>query len=139
MNIKPIHDQVVVLPDPPPSVYKGLIVMPETVIAENPNYYTVTGRVVATGTHSFERAKKGQYDFGQPIEQRPFDVQPGQRVVFNRYAGKQITCDDDRVRYLILRECEILGVLEGEHDVQPGYHEAGDTGVKALDPKAMPV
>ena len=134
MNIKPIHDQVVILPDPAPSLFKGLIAMPETVLADNPNFYTVSGRIVAVGSHSFERAKKGQYDFGAPLEQREFDVAVGQRVLFNRFAGNQITCDDDRVMYLILRECEILGILDAEHEVQPGYMDAGDTGVKSLDP-----
>lgn len=128
MNLKAIHDQVIILPDPPVKAI-GLIEIPDIVLSENPNYYTVTGRVVALGSHSFDRAKKGQYDFGEPVEVVPFDVAIGDRVLYNRYAGKQVTCDDDRTLYLILRECEILGVLTDDVAVQPGYQEATDRGV----------
>lgn len=129
MNLRAIHDQVIILSDPPVTTYKGIIALPEAVIAENPNYYTVTGRVVAVGSHSFERAKKGQYDFGDAVEARAFDVVVGDRVLYNRYAGKQITCDDDHTLYLVLRECEIMGVVTDDVEVQPGYQDATDRGV----------
>lgn len=123
MNLKPIKNQLVVRPDPPPTQLGG-IYMPDTVLADNPNYFPMTGVVVALGRTS--------YDDAGEVEQ-PFAVAIGDRVLFNRYAGKQITCDDDRVTYLVMRESEILGLVDGEaHQVLPGDVDAGDGGVQSL-------
>lgn len=134
MNLKPIKDQVVVLPDPQPAQI-GLIHVPEIVNADNPNYYTMTGRVVALGRTSY--TADGE-------EEQPFDVQVGERVVFNRYAGKQITCEDDGVRYLVMHEHEILGVADDGTDVKPVYMPPTDADItefkdaagRPLDPRA---
>jgi len=38
------------------------------------------------------------------------DVKPGERILFGKYSGSEIKIDDQE--YLILREDEVLGVLE---------------------------
>ena len=38
-------------------------------------------------------------------------VKPGDRILFGKYAGSEVTIDD--VEYLIMREDEVLGILEG--------------------------
>ena len=53
-------------------------------------------------------------------------------MLFNRYAGKEITSDDDGVRYLLMREAEVLGVVTGDHEIRPGYIEPRDFGVQSL-------
>jgi hypothetical protein len=57
MNLRPIKDQIVVLPDPPVKTF-GLIEFPDAVLAENPNYFSMTGVVVKLGDgiqhHTFE-------------------------------------------------------------------------------------
>ena len=121
MNLKPIKDQLVILPDPQAEKI-GSIYVPETVQADNPNYFTMTGKVVA-------RAESDHR----------FDVLVGDRVVFNRYAGKQVTCDDDRVLYLIMREEEILGVAD-EEDITPGYMAPSSAEVNDFkDAKGNPI
>ena len=156
MNLRPIKDQIVVLPDPPVAQL-GVIVIPETVLADNPNYFNMTGTVVALGAgvrrHVFQcincQALAPQDDgpcpgchqplgnfnarlFDADLERHPFDVQVGERVLFNRYAGKQITCEDDRTLYLVMREVDVLGVVTDAHQVLPGYMDAGDAGVQSL-------
>ena len=124
MNLRPIKDQVVVLPDPPVQRI-GLIHVPETVNAENPNYFPMTGTVVAVGP--------GRIEDGQRV---PPDVHVGDRVVHPRYAGNQITCMDDSVLYLVMREADIIG--KGvESTVLPGYMPAMDEGVKAYTPESV--
>lgn len=110
-QIRPIRNQVLVRPDPPPTVSAGGIHIPETVNANNPNYYTMTGVVMATG--------KGAHD-GEAFH--PINVKPGDRVVFSRYAGKQIEVAG-RQRVMILRESELIALSDGEH-VQHGYQAA---------------
>ena len=101
-----------------------LIIVPDIVKSDNPNYFTETGRVVALAEHSY--TEDGE-------EERPFDVQVGQRVHFNRYAGKQVTCDDDGVLYLVMFEKEIMAVVDEDVTVLHGYEAPADTDVKSFD------
>lgn len=123
MNIKPIRGQIVVRPDPP-AAPSALIVAPESVLSDNPNYFTETGVIVALAEHSY--TEDGE-------DARPFDVQVGDRVHFNRYAGKQVTCMDDSTLYLVMIEKEIDCVIEGAHAILHGYQPAVDDDVKAYD------
>ncbi len=120
MNIKPIRGQVIVLPDPPPEA-STIIITPDTVKADNPNYFTETGRVVALAEHSYS-------DDGE--EERPFDVEIGNRVHFNRYAGKQVTCEDDSTLYLVMFEKDITAIVDDGHTVLHGYEAPKDEGVR---------
>ena len=48
-------------------------------------------------------------DSGTRVE---MSVQPGDRILFGKYAGSEVKIDS--VEYLIMREDEILGILEGK-------------------------
>jgi chaperonin GroES len=74
---------------------KGGIIIPDTA-KEKPQ----EGEVVAVG-----HGKKT--DKGELIA---LDVKPGERILFGKYSGSEIKIDDQE--YLILREDEVLGVLE---------------------------
>lgn len=131
MNIKPIKDQVVVLPDARPERI-GLIVVPDVAAMDNPNWYPETGRVVALGRTAY--TEDGE-------QEQPFDVAVGDRVHFNRFAGKQVTAPDDGVRYLVMRAHEIDLVLDDGHVVFHGYEAASDHEVRDYgdrDPFAEP-
>lgn len=123
MNLRPIRGQVIVLPDPSPEA-STLIIMPDIAKHDNPNYFTETGTVIALAEHSF--TEDGE-------DARPFDVQIGDRVHFNRYAGKQVTCMDDSTLYLVMVEKEIdLTGLVNER-VLHGYQEARTEEVQSYD------
>jgi len=97
MNIRPLHDRVVVkrIEDEAEKTAAGLFI-PDSA-KEKPQQ----GEVVAVGN-----GKKS--DDGKLI---PCDVTAGDRILFGKYSGSDIKIDG--VEYLIMREDEILGVLEG--------------------------
>ena len=124
-QIRPFGDRVLVRPDAVETVTPRGIVIPDAVLADNPNYYSVTGIVLRLGDGI--RDEDG--------ERRPFDVRVGDRVKFNRYAGTQIEVEREGQRperLLMLREPLILAVVEGDHRLMPGYMQAADEGVKDL-------
>lgn len=120
MNLKPIKDQVIARPDA--SVERiGLIHVPDVVNADNPNYYPMTSTVVAVGPGRFD-------EDGARVAP---DVEVGDRIVHNRYAGHQVTCDDDRTLYLVMREADIIAKGVDIPTILPPYQPAADEGVKS--------
>jgi len=95
MKIRPLHDRVIVKRIEEERKSAGGIVIPDTA-AEKPDQ----GEIVAVG-----KGKKGED--GKLI---PLDVKVGDRILFGKYSGSEIKLDG--TEYLILREDEILGVLE---------------------------
>ena len=95
MKIKPLHDRVLVLRIEEEQKTKGGIVIPDTA-KEKPQ----EGKVIAVG------AGKVQED-GKRI--RP-EVKKDDRVLFGKYSGNEIKIDD--VEHLIMREDDILGIIE---------------------------
>ena len=95
MNIRPLHDRVLIrrLEDKESKV--GGIIIPDTA-KEKPQQGEVKG--VGSGKLS----PKG--------ERFPPEVKTGDRILFGKYSGSEIKVDGEE--YLILREDEILGVLE---------------------------
>jgi chaperonin GroES len=93
--IRPLGDRVVVKPLPMEERTKGGIVLPDTV-KEKPQ----KGEVVAVGSGRL-------LDNGQRVA---IDLRPGDQVLYSKYAGNEVKIDD--VDYLILRETDVLGVLE---------------------------
>ena len=43
---------------------------------------------------------------------QPLSVKVGDRILFGKYAGTEVTLDDEE--YLIMREDDVLGILEGK-------------------------
>lgn len=95
MTLRPLHDRILVKRIEEKETVKGGIIIPDTA-KEKPQ----EAEVVAVG-----HGKKT--DDGKVI---PLDVKAGDRILFGKYSGNDIKIDDQE--YLILREDEILGVLE---------------------------
>ncbi len=95
MNIRPLHDRVVIKRMEEETTSPGGIVIPDSA-TEKP----VRGEVIAVG--------KGKILENGEI--RPLDLQAGDRILFGKYAGTEIKIED--VEHVILREDEILGVIE---------------------------
>ena len=93
-KIRPLHDRVIVKRIEEEERSKGGIIIPDTA-KEKPQ----EGRVVAVGP--------GKQDDGKVI---PLGVKAGDKILFGKYSGTEIKLDGEE--HLILREDDILGVLE---------------------------
>ena len=96
MNIRPLHDRVVVRRVEEEKTTAGGIVLPDSA-GEKPQ----EGEVLAVGSGKI-------LDSG---EVRPLDVKAGDKVIFGQYGGSTVKLDGEEL--LILNESEIFGVLEG--------------------------
>ena len=94
-RIRPLHDRVIVKRIEEEQRSKGGIIIPDTA-KEKPQ----EGKVIAAGPGKQEDGKV-----------TALDVKAGDRVLFGKYAGTEIKLDGEE--HLILREDDILGVLEG--------------------------
>jgi chaperonin GroES len=94
-SFKPLHDRVLVKRVPSEEKTAGGIIIPDSV-QEKPQQ----GEVVAAGSGA-RRADGG-------IE--PLGVKVGDRILFGKYAGTEVKIQG--VDYLIMKESDILGVLE---------------------------
>ena len=95
VNIRPLQDRVIVRRIEEAEQMRGGIIIPDTA-KEKPQ----EGEVIAVG--------EGKYK-NDGTRQTP-DVNVGDRVLFGKYSGSEITIDDEQL--LIMREDEILGVIE---------------------------
>ncbi len=98
MNIRPLHDRIVVkrIEESAEKTASGLYI-PDSA-KEKPQ----EGEVIAVGNGKINE-KTG--------ERTPLDVKAGDRILFGKYSGSDIKIDGNE--YLIMREDEVLGVLEG--------------------------
>lgn len=97
MNFKPLHDCVLVRRIEVEEKTKGGLIIPDTA-KEKPQ----EGEVIAVG----EGARK---DSGELI---PMSVKPGDRILFGKWSGSEVVIDGEE--YLIMKESDILGILEDE-------------------------
>jgi chaperonin GroES len=96
MKIRPLQDRVLVQRVEEEERTKGGIIIPDTA-KEKPQ----EGKVVAVG--------KGKV--GDDGKVTPLDVKAGDKILFGKYSGTEVKLDG--AEYLIMREEDILGVLEG--------------------------
>lgn len=96
MNIRPLYDRIVVKRVEEKETMQGGLYIPDSA-KEKPQ----EGEVVAVG-------KGKRLEDGKVIA---LDVKPGDRILFGKYSGSDIKIDAEE--YLIMREDEVLGVLEG--------------------------
>ncbi|AKJ96084.1 MULTISPECIES: co-chaperone GroES [Thioalkalivibrio] len=96
MNLRPLHDRVIVKRMEEERTTPGGIVIPDSA-AEKP----IRGEVVAVGNGKI-------LDNG---EARPLDVKAGDTVLFGKYSGTEVKVDGDEV--LVMREDDIMAVIEG--------------------------
>jgi chaperonin GroES len=94
MQVKPLSDRVVVKALEEMEMKKGGIIIPDTA-KERP----MQGEVVEIGPGRIEDGKK-----------IPMEVKKGDKVLYGKYSGTEVTIDN--VEYLIMRESDILAVLE---------------------------
>ena len=95
MNIRPLQDRLIVKRLEGEEKTKGGIIIPDAA-KEKP----MEGEVVAVG--------KGKVSEDGKV--RPLDLKAGDRILFGKYAGTEIKLDGEE--YLIMREDDVLGVLE---------------------------
>ena len=95
MNIRPLNDHIVALRIEEGEKKVGGLHIPDTA-KEKP----MTAKVVAVGAG---RVLEG----GMRV---PLEVKKGAKVVIGRYAGSEVSLDG--VEYLIVREDDVLGILE---------------------------
>jgi chaperonin GroES len=95
MKVRPLQDRVLVRRVAEEEKTKGGIIIPDTA-KEKP----AEGEVIAVGNGKVD--EKGKV--------RPLSVKKGDRILFGKYSGNEIKIDG--VDHLILREDDILGVLE---------------------------
>lgn len=94
MQVRPLHDRVLVKRSTEEERSKGGIIIPDTA-KEKP----IQGEIIAAG----------QGRITEDGKLRPLDVKKGDRVLFGKYAGTEIKIDGEE--YLMMREEDILGVL----------------------------
>jgi len=96
MKIRPLYDRIVVKRIESQEQMQGGLYIPDTA-KEKPQ----EGEVVAVG-------KGKRLEDGKVVA---LDVQKGDRILFGKYSGSDIKLDNEE--YLIMREDEVLGILEG--------------------------
>ena len=95
MKFRPLHDRVVVERIDPEAKTAGGIIIPDTAM-EKPQQ----GKIVGVGPG-------GRDESGKLI---PVDVRVGDRVLFGKWSGTEVMIDG--VEYLIMKESDIMGVLD---------------------------
>ena len=95
MNIRPLHDRVVIKRLEEAEARQGSIIIPDSA-KEKPQQ----GEVIAVG--SGKRDERG--------ERVKLEVKAGDRILFGKYSGSEIKVSGEE--YLIFKEDEILGVIE---------------------------
>ena len=95
MKFRPLHDRVVVKGIEAEEKTAGGIIIPDTA-KEKPQQ----GEIVSVGPG-------GRDEAGKLI---PIDVKPGDRVLFGKWSGTEVKLDG--VEYLIMKESDIMGVID---------------------------
>ena len=95
MNVRPLHDRLIVQRIEEKETVKGGIIIPDTA-KEKPQ----EGKVIAVGQGKVN-------DDGKKV---PLDVKTGDKILFGKYSGSEVTLDNEE--YLILREEDVLCILE---------------------------
>jgi chaperonin GroES len=102
MNVRPLHDRIIVRRLEEGEQQIGGIIIPDTA-KEKPQQ----GTVIAVGNGKVN-------DDGKRI---PLDVKAGDRILFGKYSGQEIKLDGEE--YLIVKEDEVLAVIEDRTENKP--------------------
>ncbi|WP_300461221.1 co-chaperone GroES [Desulfobacula sp.] len=95
MSLRPLSDRILVERVEEDAKTKGGIIIPDTA-KEKP----AEGKIVAMGNGRM----------GEDGKLLPMDVKVGDRVLFSKYGGTEVKIDG--IDYLILRQDDVLGVIE---------------------------
>ncbi len=96
MSFRPLHDRVLVRRIESDTKTKGGIIIPDTA-KEKP----MEGEIIAVGPGARDETGKVT----------PLDVKVGDRVLFGKWSGTEVKLDGED--YLIMKESDIMGVIEG--------------------------
>src|ERR1017187_5684205 len=97
MKFHPLHDRILIKRIEEKETAKGGIIIPDSAKEKQQE-----GEVIAVG-HG-RKTEEGNI--------LPLDVKPGDRILFGKYSGTEIKIDNEDL--LILKEEEVLGVIEGK-------------------------
>ena len=97
MNVRPLHDRIIVQRIDEGEQKVGGIIIPDSA-KEKPQQ----GKVIAVGNGKTNDEGK----------RTPLDVKAGETILFGKYSGQEIKIDGEE--YLIMREDEVLAVVEGK-------------------------
>ncbi len=95
MNIRPLHDRLIVKREAEERKSPGGIVIPDTA-TEKP----ILGKVIAVGK-------------GKSLEDgkiRPLDVNVGDKILFGKYSGTEVKMEGNEL--LVMREEDVMAVIE---------------------------
>ena len=95
MNVRPLHDRILVKREEEEEARAGSIIIPDSA-KEKPQ----EGKVIAVGTGKVTEDGK----------RLPLAVKEGDRILFGKYSGSEVKIDG--TEYLIMREEDILGILD---------------------------
>ena len=103
MNIRPLHDRIIIQRLEEGEQKVGGIIIPDSA-KEKPQQ----GKVIAAGSGKTK-------DDGKRV---PLDVTAGDTILFGKYSGQEIKLDGEE--YLIMKEDEVLAIIEGRtnHDTK---------------------
>src|SRR4249920_2674019 len=96
MNVRPLHDRILIQRLDEGEQKVGGIIIPDSA-KEKPQQ----GKVIAAGNGKSK-------DDGKRV---PLEVKAGDTILFGKYSGQEIKLDGEE--YIIMREDEVLGVIEG--------------------------
>jgi chaperonin GroES len=96
MNVRPLHDRIIIQRLEEGEQQVGGIIIPDSA-KEKPQQ----GKVIAAGNGKSK-------DDGT---RTPLDVKAGDLILFGKYSGQEIKLDGEE--YIIMREEEVLGVIDG--------------------------
>jgi chaperonin GroES len=97
MNVRPLHDRIIVQRLEEGEQKVGGIIIPDSA-KEKPQQ----GKVLAVGNGRWN-------DLGKRV---PLEVKAGNLILFGKYSGQEIKLNGEE--YLIMKEDEVLGVIEGQ-------------------------
>ncbi len=95
MNIRPLHDRLIIKREAEERKSPGGIVIPDTA-TEKPTF----GKVIAVG--------KGK--ILENGEVRPPDVKTGDKILFGKYSGTEVKVDGEEL--IVMREEDVMAVVE---------------------------
>ncbi len=95
MNIRPLHDRIIVKRMQEEEKTKGGIIIPDTA-KEKP----FEGKVIAVGDGKVK-------EDGTKV---PMEVKKGDKILFSKYAGSEVKIDGED--YLIMKEEDVLAIIE---------------------------
>ena len=114
MNVRPLHDRIIVQRLEEGEQQVGGIIIPDSA-KEKPQQ----GKVLAVGNgRSNEDGKR-----------IPLDLKAGNLILFGKYSGQEIKLDGEE--YIIMKEEEVLAVIEGRSSGDEGRRDKAPAAAKA--------